>query len=403
MNLSSFIAKRYFFAKSSSNAVNIITGISVLGILVGTAALIVVLSAFNGLEGLVRSFYNAFDPDIKISPASGKFFDPQKISQLALDEQTVAGYSYVLEEKALLTFRDREYIATLKGVDDNFTQINQVDSFVYRGNYYLNEELEITPAVMGSGVAYFLGFGESAFGLPVQIFLPTEPAGGLDISNSFTTQNIFPLGIFSIQPEFDEKYVLVPLRFMQKLLNQGNMVSALEIDLEEESAIIDFQERLKAELGPDFEVLNRDEQQAVFFKVMKTEGLFTFLVFALILSIATFTIAGSLTMLMFEKRKNLATLSAMGMNMNELRSIFFKEGMVISLSGGIIGLLLGVGIVLAQHYFSLITVGEGYIVDAYPVKLKMSDIFLVGATVLGLSAAVSWFTSRRLRPALLRA
>lgn len=403
MKLSSFIARRYFFAKSSSNAVNIITSISVLGILVGTAALIVVLSAFNGLEGLVRSFYNAFDPDIKITPASGKFFDPQRTDELVLHDENIAGYSYVLEEKALLTFRDREYIATLKGVDANYIQINEVDSFVYRGNYHLHDELEITPAVMGSGVAYFLGFGESAFGLPVQIFLPTEPAGGLDMANSFTTQNVFPLGIFSIQPEFDEKYMLVPISFLQKLLNQQNRVSALEIDVHHESAVPDFQESLKQKLGPEFRVQNRDEQQAVFFKVMKTEGLFTFLVFALILSIATFTIAGSLTMLMFEKRKNLATLNAMGMTIQELRSIFFKEGMVISLSGGLAGLLLGVAIVLAQDYFSLITVGEGYIVDAYPVKLKLSNIFLVSATVLGLSAAVSWFTSRRLGAALLRA
>ena len=230
MKLSSFIARRYFFAKSSSNAVNVITGISVLGILVGTAALIVVLSAFNGLEELVRGFYNAFDPDIKVTPASGKFFDQEEMARLKLEDEAIAGHSYVLEEKALFTFRDREYIATLKGVDEQYSSINQLPQYIKVGEYQLHEELQVTPSLIGSGVAYYLGFSESAIGKPVQVFMPGE-GDALNPGSSFKTENIYPLGVFSIQPEFDEKYALVPIGFVRDLLDRPSAVSALEIDL----------------------------------------------------------------------------------------------------------------------------------------------------------------------------
>ena len=400
MNFSTFIAKRYFLAKKSSNAVNIITGISVLGILVGTAALIIVLSAFNGLEQMVKTFYQAFDPELKVAPASGKFFTLNDIALEALEEQGIASYSYVLEEKALFTFRDREYIATLKGVDSIYPTTNQITQYLRAGNYRLNEELPATPAVIGAGIAYYLGFSQSDFEEPVNLFIPKDYSG-TDPSKSFTVHKIYPLGIFSVQPEFDEKYCLVPLAFLQEMLNRPANYSAIEIDLKPNANLEEVQEKLQRTLGANFIVKNREEQQALFLKVMKTEGLFTFLIFALILAIATFTIAGSLTMLMFEKKENLKTLSALGLSLGSMRAIFFKEGLIISLTGGGIGLFLGIVVVWLQQRFGLITVGEGYIVEAYPVHLAWRDVGLVSTTVFTLSFTVSLLTAQRLNQRLI--
>jgi lipoprotein-releasing system permease protein len=401
VNLSSFIAKRYFLAKKSSNAVNIITGISVLGILVGTAALVIVLSAFNGLEQMVKNFYQAFDPELKVTPVSGKFFSGQAIAPAALQIDGIAACSYVLEEKALFTFKDREYIATLKGVDSIYPATNKITEFLRAGNYRLTESLPATPAVLGAGVAYYLGFSQNNFEEPVNLFIPKDYSGS-DPSKSFAVHKIYPLGIFSVQPEFDEKYCFVPLPVLQNMLNRPDNFSALEISLLRNASLETVQEKLQARLGKSFIVKNQDEQQALFFKIMQTEGLFTFLIFALILAIATFTIAGSLTMLMFEKKENLKTLSALGLSLQSLRAIFFKEGLIISLTGGGIGLVLGIALVWMQQHFGLLAVGEGYIVEAYPVYLAWRDVALVSTTVLALSLTVSLITAQRLNYRLIR-
>jgi len=401
LSFSRYIAKRYFFAKSSSNAVNIITAISLTGILVGSAALIIVLSAFNGLEQLVRGFYADFDPDLKVLPLEGKFFEEQAIKQNIAELELFSSASAVLEEKALFNFRDKDHIATLKGVDTNYLSVNNIGEHIPFGEYRLNDKLAIPSAVMGAGVAYYLGFSRSDFQEPVNIFIPKE-SGRLS-TESFRSDRIYPLGIFSIQPEFDEEYLLCPLDFCRELLNRPGMVSAIELKVKEGTSIDEAQKRLLATLGDQYLVKNRDQLQAGFLKVMRTEGLFTFLIFALILTIATFTIAGSLTMIMFEKRKNLYTLWSMGTPIKELRRIILQLGLIISLSGGISGIFLGSLVVFGQEHFQWISVGEGYIVDAYPVALKYSDILLVGITVLSLGILSSWLSARRLNLKLLRA
>jgi lipoprotein-releasing system permease protein len=401
VNVSSFIAKRYFLAKRSSNAVNIITGISVLGILVGTAALIVVLSAFNGLESMVKNFYQAFDPALKISLVEGKFFAIEHLPEGILENKEVAAVSFVLEEKALFSFGEREYIATLKGVDTAYSSVNPIKDYLRAGNYRLDENLPVSPAVIGAGVAYYLRFTQASFGEPVQLFIPKEYSG-VDPTKSFSSHKIYPFGVFSVQPQFDEKYCLVAMPFLQKMLNRPGMASAVELRLKPGQNNEQFKNILQKKLGPKFKIQNRLEQQAAFYKVMKTEGLFTFLVFALILAIATFTIAGSLTMLMFEKKENLATLSALGLNLKQLRLIFFKEGLIISLTGGAVGLVLGVLVVWLQQKYGLLSVGEGYIIEAYPVQLAWRDVALVTATVLGLSTSVSALTAWRLNYRLIR-
>ncbi len=400
MNFSRYIARRYFFAKSSSNAVNIITGISLLGIIVGSAALIIVLSAFNGLENLVRGFYEDFDPDLKVLPAEGKFFASEGLDSKLESFDFLQAYSKVLEEKALFNFREKDYIATLKGVDLHYLEINNLEEHIPFGDYFLDQESKVPTAVIGAGVAYYLGFGRSDFQEGVNVFIPKDV--GKVGTESFQSDRLYPMGIFSIQPEFDEQFILCRLDFSQELLHRERQLSGIEIALKEGESIEDAREYIQTSLGPDFRVLSRDELQAGFLKVMRTEGLFTFLIFALILSIATFTIAGSLTMIMFEKRRNLFTLWSMGTEVKDLRKIILQLGLIISFSGGLIGIFLGSLIVFGQEHFQWISVGEGYIVDAYPVALKLKDIFTVGLTVFVLGYLSAWLSARRLNLKLLQ-
>jgi lipoprotein-releasing system permease protein len=401
VTLTSFIAKRYFFARSNSNAVNIITAISVGGITVATAALIVVLSAFNGLEDLVRGFYQDFDPDLKIEKQGSKFFELEELPKQW--PPAVVSASPVLEEKALLSFREREYIATLKGVSTDFNGANKLNEHIIYGQYALqNQGLSAQPALIGAGVAYYLGFGQNDLQQAVDVFLPTAKNNPLDLSQSFRSERIYPLGAFSIQPEFDEQYVLVPLPFMEVLLQREGQISAVELQLSDYDQVAKVQGDLKKILGPDYRVLNRDEQQVAFLKVMRTEGLFTFFVFALILLIAVFTIAGSLTMSMFEKRSNLFTLWSVGAELKDLRRVFFRLGMLIALVGAIAGISIGTVLVLGQEHFGFIRVGQGYLIEAYPVSLRWADVVLVSITVFALSAAASLLTASRLGLALLK-
>lgn len=366
----------------------------------GSAALIIVLSAFNGLENLVRGFYEDFDPDLKVLPAEGKFFASEGLDSKLESFDFLQAYSKVLEEKALFNFREKDYIATLKGVDLHYLEINNLEEHIPFGDYFLDQESKVPTAVIGAGVAYYLGFGRSDFQEGVNVFIPKDV--GKVGTESFQSDRLYPMGIFSIQPEFDEQFILCRLDFSQELLHRERQLSGIEIALKEGESIEDAREYIQSSLGPDFRVLSRDELQAGFLKVMRTEGLFTFLIFALILSIATFTIAGSLTMIMFEKRRNLFTLWSMGTEVKDLRKIILQLGLIISFSGGLIGIFLGSLIVFGQEHFQWISVGEGYIVDAYPVALKLKDIFTVGLTVFVLGYLSAWLSARRLNLKLLQ-
>lgn len=394
MNFAQYIAKRYFFSRKKSGAVNIITAISVLGILVGSAALIVVLSAFNGLESLVKGFYNDFDPDLKVEVNTGKFFNASAdfIEEITLVDG-VEAVSFVCEEKALFSFREKEYIATMKGVDHVFGSISNVPQKLQSGAYLNLERNEVTEAVPGAGVAYYLAYSRYDFGEPIQVFVPRKGSGRAG-AESFVSELVYPSGIFAIQPEYDDKFMLLPLSFVQHLLDREGQVSALEIKVAGNSR--EVQHQIKALLPEGYSVKNRDEQQEVFFKVMQSESLFTYLVFALILGIATFTIIGSLTMLMLDKRKDLFTLVSLGSTLKDLRNIFFYEGLIISVFGGGVGILLGSLLILLQQHIGLIGVGEGYAVETYPVEFAFKDVLLVLLTVLVLGGAASWLTSRRL-------
>ena len=403
MNLSGYIARRYFFAKTSRNAVNIISGISILGVLVGTLSLIIVLSAFNGLEKLVGSFYSTFNPDLKITPLSGKYFFPknQKLAQIS-SLPDVASVSGVLEERVLLSYQDKEHIGSIKGVDGSYAKVTDIEDAIRDGEFRLFFKDSVPALVMGAGVAYYLGYSRNAFSDPVQVFVPRAGASAADFNRAFTSRLTYPTGIFTIQPEFDVKYALTNLDFVRELLNQPGALTALEIEASPGADLNKLKRSLSGIMGDDFAVKDRIEQQAVFMKVMKSESLFTFLVFALILGIASFTIMGSLSMMMLDKKEHLRTLWALGSDLPTLRSIFLKEGLLISGAGLILGLVLGVLAVLGQEHFGWIKLGQGYVVEAYPVVLRFRDVLLVSITVAVLGGLSSWLTSRRLNYAFLQ-
>ena len=367
-----------------------------LGIMVGTAALIIVLSAFNGLESLVKGFYETFDPDLKASLVEGKYFNASSaIMNSVKSVDGVEDVSVVLEDRVLLTFMDKEYIATLKGVDDHYTEVSEVKDAVVAGAYNLKEEQEVPTTLLGAGVAYFLGYSRVDFESPISAFVPREKTG-LDFSTAFATDLLYPAGVFSFQPDFDEKYAITSITFARDLIGRAEAATSLEFKLKEGANAFRVKSAISEKLGSRFKVQDRDEQQEVFFKVMKSENLFTFIVFALILAISTFTIMGSLTMLMLDKKDNLFTLWAMGASLETLRHIFFKEGLMISLVGAFTGLFLGTLIIVLQEHFGILSLGPGYVIDSSPVRLKWTDIVLVSVTVFSLSSIASWLTSRRL-------
>lgn len=371
------------------------------GILVGTAALIIVLSVFNGLEGLVKGFYQSFDPDLKATLIKGKYY---VLSQEELDKiqgiSGIASVAEVLEERVLFTFRDKEYIASLKGVSENFNEVSNVREKIISGDYFPFDS-KLPRTVIGAGVSYYLGYGHNDFESGISVFVPKKQTG-TDFRTAFATKTFYPSGVFSVEPEFDKKFALAPIHFVRELLGRERVISALEIHLNDFDKEEEIKRGLKEILGDRFKIQNRDEQQEVLFKVMKSENFFTFLVFALILGISTFTIMGSLTMLMIDKKENLATLWAMGTDIKTLQNIFFKEGMIIGMVGAFLGLGLGVALIWAQSTFGLIALAPGYALEAYPVELRFKDLLTVSITVIILCSLASWLTSKRLSLKLIK-
>lgn len=395
MNLSFNIARRYFFSRKSGGSFNLITiisGISLLGYTVGAAALLIVLSVFNGFENLFIGMYNKFDSDIKISAAKGKVFDVKKVDIAAIKKvDGVWKISEVLEENALLKYGERQNIATIKGVDENFSGVTDLDSSIVAGIPLLQIG-DTNFAIVGQGVAYQLSVDPNDVFNRLNIFVPKR--GVTDVlqpENSFSRAAISPVGIFSVQEEVDNKYVLVPLRFLQNLLNRNNEISSLDIRIKEGYKMDDVKEKVAAQLGENFIVQNRFEQRDAFFKVMKSEKAVSFLILLFILFVAASNTIGSLYILVMEKKRDLQILSSMGLTRNQAAAIFRYEGIFIAFTGCVIGLILGIVICLAQEKFGLVKIGgvESFTVDHYPVKLKMVDVFLVFITVLFLG----WITS----------
>jgi lipoprotein-releasing system permease protein len=395
MRLSLYIAKRYLFAKKSRNAINVISTVSVAGVTVGTMALIIILSVFNGLEEMVRSIFNTSDPDLKITIVEGKVFSPDTIllSELASVDGVVA-YSLALEENALLKYGDRQSIAIIKGVEDNYPLVTGVDSSMYEGKFQLKDANSMEYAVIGLGVANYLGIRVN-FITPLHIYMPNRT--GTSLLNAFNDKLISPSGIFEIEQDFDSKYIFVPISLMRQLLDYNDEVSSVEIKIKDGADIRLVQKRAKEIFGEKFNVKNQYEQQEIFYKVMKSERVAIYFILSLILIIASFNIVGSLTMLIIEKERDIQILKSLGADNTLIRKIFIFEGWMISVSGAIAGIFLGFIICWIQQRYGLIRLNsESLLLDAYPIIMKVKDFFIVLATVLLIGYWAAWYPVRYL-------
>ena len=379
------IAWRYLFSKKSHNAINIISGISSFGVAVGAMALVVVLSVFNGFESLVSSMFSAFDPDLRIEIAEGKIFDVsdtafQKVKSL----NEVEVFTEVIQENALLRFKDKQMPAVVKGVADNFGELTHINNIMYDGKFELFDGA-FERAVPGIGVASKLGLG-AHFIDPLNIYAPkrTSRINLLRPESSFNQSGTFVSGIFTVnQLQYDDQYVLVSISLARELFEyDSTMVSFVELKIKPTANPAKVQKAIADILGDNYRVKNRYEQQENFFKIMQIEKWITFLILSFILLIAVFNIIGSLSMLIIEKKPDISTLRSLGADESLIKRIFLLEGWFISLVGAVAGIFLGTVISLIQQHFGLLKLGKGYIVEAYPVVTSYTDILLVFITVL---------------------
>ena len=402
MNFPFFIAKRYLFSSTTKTAVNIISFVSMTGVIVGTAALVLLLSVFNGFEDLLLSMYNSFDPHIKITSKEGKTFDPESIFSELDNNEDILYFTEVLEEKVLMKNGEHEFIASIKGVGDDFSKMTNLDSIIVEGENFDNYESN-SVAVLGQGVAYHLSMGVGNIFNRLKIFVPDrESKTLLNPSSAFASTSVLPIGIFSLGAEYDSKYIITPIVFLQDLL-QKKEVSAIQVQLKDESKMLEVQKYLQSILGENFIVSNRLQQHAVLHKILNSEKLGVFIILTFMLLIATFNIIGSLSMLMIEKKKDIQTFWNLGATQKSIQKIFFTEGMLTIIIGSFLGILLGLLLATLQMKYGIIGMGEGnFIIHSYPVAIHYADLIWVEITVLIIGLFASWYPAKVLSKRLLK-
>jgi len=397
LNFPLFIASRYLISRKKQHIINIISAISAIGVCVGTFALVVVLSVFNGFDGLIKSYFSILDPDLKITPKDGKYFDPAFTDSLLANIPGIASYAKVIEDNALLTYKDRQYIATLKGVPANFNQITGIDTLIVSGKFLL--ELDgAYYAVPGQGVASYLGINLNNSD-PIHVYVPKKGLkASIDPNKALNYNHIYPAGIFSLLEEVDARTVFVPLNFASEIFGSGNNCSAVEIKLADVSHEKNVRKSIGMKAGPKYEVKNKYQQHDSLYKTMKSEKWVTYLILAFILVIASFNILGSLSMLIIDKSEDIQILRSMGASSRLVRRIFLFEGWLISIVGTISGLLLGILVCWLQIHFELITLpGEGsFVISAYPVEIHLQDLFLIFTVVMVIGFIAAWYPVRHI-------
>ncbi|HOD09466.1 MAG TPA: ABC transporter permease [Flavobacterium sp.] len=398
MNFSLYIVKRYLFSKSKSSAINIITGIASVGIIVGTMALFVVLSVFSGLKDFSLSFSNTFDSDLKVNPITGKsfFISAEQDNQLK-QINDIASFSKVAEERVLFFFDGKEQVTYLKGVDASFIQTNEVSKNLFNGQWLKNDTYQV---VVGYGISEKLSLGLFDFNNPFEVFVPKKGKGVIESeAEAFNKSTLIPVGIYAVSEDLDSKYVFCDLALAQELLEfQPNQVSFLEIKLKPESDESEVIEKINAVFQNKVEVKNRAQQNATLYKMLNTENIAVYLIFTLVIIIALFNLIGALIMMILDKKSNLKTLFNLGAEIKDLKKIFLLQGSLLSIFGGIIGLVLGILIVLVQQQFKLVMITETL---AYPVVFSFKNVLLVFLTIIVLGFISSVIASSRVSKELL--
>ena len=385
MRLAPFIAGRYLFAKKSHNVINIISAISAIGMAVGTAALIIILSVYNGFDSLVRSLMSNVEPDLMITPAAGKTFVPKGDTyDWIYDQPAVKSMCCVLQEQVFINYDGKQSLAKAKGVDWIYEEESPIRSHIKEGEFKLHKG-DIPMAAVGAGLAHEMGI-RSHFLSPVEVYYPsrTRRISMANPAASIESINVWPSCLFSVNSEIDHDLIILPIEQMRELLEYTDEVSAVEIrTMEGTSAktLAELQEEIASRLGQDFKVRNRFQQNESLYKMMKYEKMAIYMILIFVIIIIAFNIFGSLTMLMIEKREDIMTLRSMGAGESLIRRIFILEGWLISLSGLAAGLVLGIGFSLFQQHFGFIKMPGHFVVQAYPVLLSWSDILITAAGV----------------------
>lgn len=390
-------ATRYFWAKKSTNAINIIAWISVCAIAVGTAALFIILSVFNGFSELVASLYSSFYPSIKIVPAQGKqlFLDTAMLQRI----HAVPGiiyFSEVVEEKAVLSYNNEPTIAILKGVDSNYTRVSGVKNKIIRGKYETTSQ-GIPEGVFGYDLEGAMGIDVTRSDIPVTVYLPRPGADATTLPDQALSSDVlFPVGAFNIQQDFNTQYVITDIGFLRRLLSmKDGQMSALEVAIAPNASDKSVQSSLQSLLGSKFVVQTRFDQNQSLFAIMQTEKWFVYIILSFVLVIAAFNMVGSLSMLVIEKQKDVTILKAMGANETLIRRIFLAEGLLIAGFGAVGGFVLGFTICWVQQRFGIIKLGgTSFLVDAFPVSMHLADFLLITVTILAIGVGAGWYPAR---------
>ncbi|MDY3063763.1 MAG: FtsX-like permease family protein [Bacteroidaceae bacterium] len=409
MSFPFYISRRYLFAKKSHNAINIISIVSVIGVAVATMALVCTMSVFNGFHTVVSSLFTTFDPELKIVSTKGKTFEADTLLLQKLDKQPcVASVSATLEDNALARYDGQQTTITLKGVDDNFIKTTDINHILYgNGQFKLHADV-LEYGIPGMRLAIALGM-DAGYIDPLQIYTPASGAR-VDLlapEESFNFDELNSPGVvFSVgQKKYDQQYVFCSLRFAQRMFEKEGRISSIEIKIADGYTTDDVKHLIQPLLGKDLKALDRFEQQEDVFKIMKVEKYVAYIFLTFILFIACFNIIGSLSMLIIEKKKDIATLRNLGATNKQIRNIFLLEGRMISLFGASLGILIGLTLCLLQQYFGFLKLGNkdgAFIVEAYPVEVNPLDIIIILATVFIVTYLVSWYPVHYLSKQLTR-
>lgn len=393
MNFSFFVARRYLVSKRKKNFINIISLLAVGGIAFSTAALVIVLSVFNGLEELLRSLNNSFDPPIKIEAKTGKsFLFTDSLSAKIKQTPGVEVVTEVIEDYAYVRYRDANQIVMLKGVSDNFIEQQRIPNENLVAGKMRLKEGNINYALVGQGVSNTLSLAVNDPTFAMQIYyIKNGKVSATDPTSLYSQKSILPGGAFAILATIDEQYVLVPLEFARELLDYGNKRTALEIIVKEDANLETVKHDLQVNLGDSFSVLTQEEQHKDLYRLLKMEKLFTFLTFSLLLGIASINVFFSLMMLALDKKKDISILSSMGAPQKLIRNIFLTEGALIAFAGGLLGLVLGGVICWLQQTFGFVSMGmETSVTPGYPVKMVWTDFAVTVATIIAITMLVSF-------------
>ncbi|SHF78104.1 lipoprotein-releasing system permease protein [Flavobacterium fluvii] len=398
MNFPLYIAKRYIFSNSKNNAINIINRIASMGIIVGAMALFVVLSVFSGLKVFTLSFSNNIDPDLKISSTLGKsfFVSPSQEHQINQIEG-VACYSKILEERVLFTFDGKQEVTYLKGIDPNFNKVNAIKNTIFNGDWLKKDTYQV---VVGYGIAQKFSMGLLDYNHYLEVLAPRPGKGNIENpKEAFNKMVIIPVGIYAISEDLDSKYVFADLGLAQELLEyKTNQISGIEVKMKKDADENDIISKLQTIFNNKIKVKNRAQLNESLYKMLNTENLAVYLIFTLVIIIALFNLIGALIMMILDKKGNLKTLLNLGTEINDLRKIFLLQGTLLSVFGGIIGLLLGIALVLLQQHYELVMITPTL---AYPIVFTIENVLIVLATIVSLGFIASLIASSRVSKKLL--